>query len=112
MQHFPAGGVFLLAPKPFPMFRNYWKIAVRQLGKQKFYSFIKIGGFALGIATCLLITLYIRHELSYDRDYANGDRLYRVVEDYIGDNGTEGKSPWMQAPFAKAMLKDFPQVEN
>jgi putative ABC transport system permease protein len=94
------------------MFRNYWKIAVRQLGKQKFYSFIKIGGFALGIATCLLITLYIRHELSYDRDYANGDRLYRVVEDYIGDNGTEGKSPWMQAPFAKAMLKDFPQVEN
>jgi putative ABC transport system permease protein len=94
------------------MFRNYWKIAVRQLSKQKFYSFIKIGGFALGIATCLLITLYIRHELSFDRDYAKGDRLYRVVEIYLQDNGTAGKGPWMQAPFAKAMLKDFPQVEQ
>jgi putative ABC transport system permease protein len=94
------------------MFRNYWKIAVRQLGKQKFYSAIKIGGFALGIATCLLITLYIRHELSYDRDYAKGDRLYRVVQVYLQDNGTFGKSPWAEAPFAKAMLKDFPQVEQ
>ncbi len=94
------------------MFRNYWKIAVRQLGKQKFYSFIKIGGFALGIATCLLITLYIKHELSFDRDYANGDRLYRVVNCYLEDNGSEGKSVWMMAPFAKALKKDFPQVEQ
>jgi putative ABC transport system permease protein len=94
------------------MFRNYWKIAVRQLGKQKFYSAIKIGGFALGIATCLLITLYIRHELSYDRDYAKGDRLYRVIQVYVEDNGTSGKGPWMPAPFAKSMLKDFPEVEQ
>ncbi|HUB61361.1 MAG TPA: ABC transporter permease, partial [Puia sp.] len=94
------------------MFRNYWKIAVRQLGKQKFYSFIKIGGFALGIATCLLITLYIRFELSFDRDYPNRDRLYRVVQGYLEDNGTEGRGVWMQAPFAKAILKDFPQVEQ
>jgi putative ABC transport system permease protein len=94
------------------MFRNYWKIAVRQLSKQKFYSAIKIGGFALGIATCLLIALYIRHELSFDQDYAKGDRLYRVVQVYLQDNGTQGKSPWMEAPFAKAMLKDFPQVEQ
>jgi putative ABC transport system permease protein len=94
------------------MFRNYWKIAIRQLGKQKFYSFIKIGGFALGIATCLLITLYIRHELSFDRDYAKGDRLYRVIEVYLEDNGTSGLGASMQAPLAKVMLKDFPQVEQ
>ena len=94
------------------MFRNYWKIAVRQLGKQKFYSFIKIGGFALGIATCLLITLYIRHELSYDRMYAKGDRLYRVVQVYLQDNGTSGRGIWMPAPLAKSFLKDFPQVEQ
>ncbi len=94
------------------MFRNYWKIAVRQLGKQKFYSFIKIGGFALGIATCLLITLYIRHELSFDRMYAKGDRLYRVVQVYLQDNGTSGRGIWMPAPLAKSLLKDFPQVEQ
>jgi len=45
--------------KTISMFKNYLTIALRQLGKQKFYSAIKIGGFALGIATCLLITLYI-----------------------------------------------------
>lgn len=94
------------------MFRNYWTVALRQLGRHKFYSFIKIGGFALGIATCLLITLYIRHELSFDRNYANGDRLYRVVQCYLRDNGSEGRGVWMQAPFAKALLKDFPQVER
>lgn len=94
------------------MFRNYWIVAVRQLGKQKFYSFVKIGGFALGIATCLLITLYIRHEVSFDRDYPNGDRLYRVYQCYQRDNGTVGKSVWMEAPFAKTMLKEFPQVEQ
>jgi len=94
------------------MFRNYWKIAIRQLGRQKFYSAIKIGGFALGIATCLLITLYIRHELSFDREYPKGDRLYRIIQVYVEDNGSDGKSPWMEAPFAKSMLKDFPQVEQ
>ena len=98
--------------KTILMFRNYWVVAVRQLGRQKFYSFIKIGGFALGIATCLLITLYIRHELSYDSSYVNGDRLYRVVQCYQRDNGSVGKGVWMQAPFAKALLKDFPQVEQ
>jgi putative ABC transport system permease protein len=93
------------------MFRNYLKIALRQLRKQKLYSFIKIGGFALGIAACLLIALYIRHELSYDRDYANGNRLYRVIQVYRREDGSVGKGPAMPAGFAKAMAKEFPEVE-
>lgn len=93
------------------MLRNYFKIALRQLRKQGFYSVIKIGGFALGIATCLLITLYIRFELSFDTLYPNGDRLYRVIQDYREDNGTLGKGPAMPAPFAVAMKAEFPQVE-
>ncbi len=56
------------------MFRNYFKIALRQLKKQKMYSVIKIGGFSLGIAACLLIALYIRDEMSYDRSYPDTDR--------------------------------------
>lgn len=57
------------------MFRNYFTIAVRQLMKQKMYSVIKIGGFALSIAACILITLYIKDELNYDKNYphAGGD---------------------------------------
>ena len=94
------------------MFRNYWKIAVRQLGKHKFYSAIKIGGFALGIATCLLITLYIRHELSYDRDYVNGDRVYRVINDYVRDDGSVGRGVWEEPGFAKALKAEFPEVEQ
>jgi putative ABC transport system permease protein len=94
------------------MFQNFFRIALRQLKKQGVYSAIKIGGFALGIATCLLIALYIRSESSYDRDYANGGRLYRLMTSYRRDNGTFGKSPAFPAPMAKSISTDFPQVEK
>jgi putative ABC transport system permease protein len=93
------------------MFQNFFRVALRQLKKQGVYSVIKIGGFALGIATCLLIALYIRSESSYDRGYVNGDRLYRLMTSYRRDNGTFGKSPAFPAPMAKSVSTDFPQVE-
>ena len=68
------------------MIKNYFKIALRQLQKQKFYAAIKIGGFALSIAACLLIGLYIKDELSYDNTYPDKGQIYRVVE-YYNDNG-------------------------
>ncbi|SHN01822.1 ABC transporter permease [Mucilaginibacter sp. OK098] len=92
------------------MFRNYFKIAVRQLRRQKMYAAIKIGGFAFSIAACLLIALYIHNELSYDRSYPNANRIFRVVMVYT-DNGTVGKGPEWPAPLAKTLKKDFPQVE-
>jgi putative ABC transport system permease protein len=58
------------------MIRNYFKIAWRQLTKQKMYAAIKIGGFAFGIAACLLIALYIRNELSYDQSYPDAGRIF------------------------------------
>ena len=93
------------------MFKNYLKIAWRQLRKQKFYSAIKIGGFALGIATCLLITLYIRNELSYDRDYPDGDRIYRVTGTF-NDHGTMKRGASWQAPMAAAIRNDIPAVTS
>ena len=75
------------------MFKNYLVIAWRQLRKQKFYSAIKIGGFALGIAACLLITLYIRNELSYDRDYPDGERIYRVTGIFNTTGPSNGACP-------------------
>jgi putative ABC transport system permease protein len=75
------------------------------------YSLIKIGGFALGIAACLLIALFIRDELGYDRQFQDGDRIYRVVEVY-NNNGNLGKSPVLPAPFANALKEDFPEVEK
>ena len=92
------------------MLRNYLKIAIRQLRKQKMYAAIKIGGFALGIAACLLIALYIRDEMSYDKSYPDGDRIYRVIG-YYNDNGNLSKGTDFPAPMAKALKADFPEVE-
>lgn len=93
------------------MLKNFWKIALRQLGKQKFYSTVKIGGFALGIAACLLIGLYIHNQLSYDRDFPGAGRLYRLAG-YLNDNGRVRKGTGWQAPFAQALKTEFPQVER
>jgi len=93
------------------MFRNYFTIALRQLKKQKLYAVVKIGGFALGIAVCLLIGLYVRYETSYDRQYPNGDRLYRLVAQY-DENGKVGMGTNSPGPMAAAMKSDFPEVQQ
>ena len=93
------------------MLKNFWKIALRQLAKHKFYSIIKIGGFALGIAACLLIGLYIHSQLSYDRDFPGASHLYRLTG-YFNDNGTVRKGSGWQAPFAQALKTEFPEVER
>jgi putative ABC transport system permease protein len=92
------------------MLKSYITIALRQLKKQRMYSLIKIGGFALSIAACLLIALYIKDELSYDRQYPHSDRLYRVIGVYKGDD--EGRGSDFPAPFSKALMMDFPEVEK
>ncbi|MGZ3874879.1 MAG: ABC transporter permease, partial [Mucilaginibacter sp.] len=93
------------------MIKNYLKIAVRQLLKQKMYSAIKIGGFALSIAACILIGLYIKNELSYDQSYPDTDRIYRVVENYAHDGKVEKGNDY-PAPMGKALKADFPEIEK
>lgn len=92
------------------MLKNYLKIAIRQLRKQKMYAAIKIGGFALGIAACLLIGLYIRDETSFDKSYPDADRIYRVVGYYNTDGKVEKGVDW-PAPMGKVLKSDFPEVE-
>jgi putative ABC transport system permease protein len=69
------------------MLKNYFKIAFRNLFKNKVYSFINIFGLAVGIACCLLIGLYVHNEWSYDEFHSKSDQLYRawVHEDYGND---------------------------
>lgn len=74
------------------------------------YAAIKIGGFAMGIAACLLIGLYIRDELSFDRSYPDADRIYRVIGYYNNDGKTEKGTDW-PAPMGKTLKADFPEVE-
>jgi len=93
------------------MFKNYIKIAWRSIKKDKLFTFIKIGGFALGIAACLLIALFIRNELSYDKHYENKDHIYRVVMQGQW-NGEVMKSVHFQLPFADALQSDFPEIKK
>jgi len=91
-------------PKRNSMIRNYLKIAYRQLRKDKLYAAIKVGGFALGIAACLLIALYIRDETGYDRSYPDADRIFRL-QGVAGWTGAE----W-PLPMSTAIAHDFPEV--
>jgi putative ABC transport system permease protein len=93
------------------MLKNYFTIAIRQLRKQKMYSIIKIGGFALSITACLLIALYIRDELSYDKSYPDANRIFRVTGEYVNNGKLETGADW-PAPLAKALQADFPDVEK
>lgn len=95
----------LKTPKRISMFKNHLKIAFRQLRRDKMYAAIKIGGFALGIAACLLIALYIKDETSYDRSYPDADRIFRL--EGVGSNWTGAEWP---LPMSKAIEHDFPEV--
>ena len=92
------------------MIRNYFKIAIRQFRKQKMYAAIKIGGFAFSIAACLLIALYIRNEVSYDKAWPDAGRIYRLAEAF-DDNGKIDKGNDWPAPMGPALKNDFPEIE-
>lgn len=96
--------------KTSTMQRHYLKVSWRNLLRDKAFSSIKIGGFAIGIAACILITLYINNELSYDRHYNNGDRIFRLANNYQDDEYSE---MWanQHGPF-KPILEDYiPEIE-
>lgn len=95
----------------YAMFENHYKIAWRNLFRQKMYSAVKIGGFSIGIAACILIALFIRQELSYDRHYTKADRIYRVIRESTR-NGERSKGLYFPAPFVKALEDDYPEVEK
>jgi putative ABC transport system permease protein len=91
------------------MFKNYLLIALRNLRKQRFYAFLNIAGLALGVTCCLLISLYVLDELSYDRFHEKADQIYRIDSE-IKFGGTEQKLAVTSDPMGPTMVKDYPQV--
>ncbi|MCP4727349.1 MAG: ABC transporter permease, partial [bacterium] len=63
------------------MYRNYLKIAFRNIKNHKSYSFINIAGLAIGLACCMLILLVVQDELSYGKGHDNADNIYRIAVD-------------------------------
>lgn len=93
------------------MFKNYLKIAFRNLAKTKGFSTINIMGLAVGLTACFLIFLYVQFELSYDSFHSRSDRIYRVVANV--KTPTElivGSRPAMAVP--PHLKHDFPEIES
>ncbi|MGF7073157.1 ABC transporter permease [Mucilaginibacter sp. 3215] len=93
------------------MFRNYLKTAFRTLRKNVGFTVINILGLALGLATCLMIVLYVADELSYDRFNEKANRTYRVNEDLKFGNNNVLYAVAMP-PLAQALKTDLPEVEE
>jgi putative ABC transport system permease protein len=91
------------------MVRNYFVVALRHLWKNKVYTAINIIGLSVGLAVCLLIVLYVKDELSYDRYIAQVDNIYRIDAD-ISFNGTQFNAIHCPAPLAPTLIKDFPEI--
>lgn len=99
------------APKlHYAMFQNYITVIWRSMVRQKMYAIIKISGLALGLAASFLIFLFLRQELSYDKEYVNGNRLYRLYSDFQGPQ--PGKGTAFPASIASILESDFPEVEK
>ena len=92
------------------MFKNYIKIAARNLAKHKFYSFINIIGLAIGLSCTLLILLYVQNEVSYDKYHSKSDRIYRIQSEIqFGEKHFDGTTA--PAPMGAALVDEFPEVE-
>jgi len=93
------------------MFKNYLVTSLRNIKKHKGYSFLNVLGLAIGMAACLLVLLYTRDELSWDRYNKNADRICRVVFELERED-RKMVGAGVGAPVAAAMIKGFPEVED
>ncbi len=93
------------------MLKNYFKIAFRTFWRNRAFSAINISGLAIGMATCLIIMLFVHNELSYDRYNKKADRMVRVIFRGSAEGGKMDEANVMP-PVAQALLHDYPEVEE
>ncbi len=93
------------------MLKNYFKIAFRNLWKNKTASFINIFGLTIGFCSCFLIAIYIQHELTYDNFELNGNRIVRVIMGYsFKGDGDEKKGNFTSVRVAPVFKQTFPEI--
>lgn len=93
------------------MIRNFIKVAIRNLARNKGFSFINITSLTIGITSCILILLWVQNELSYDRFHKKADRIYRIATDeFIG--GENSKCPAVPLNINEALENDFPEIDK
>ena len=93
------------------MFKNYFKIALRNLQRNKVFSFINIVGLALGLACAMLIILYVKDEVSYDRFHKEEKNIYRItsIMNFGGQEHKDGNTGYLQGP---RFTQNVPGIES
>ncbi len=94
----------------FIMLKNYLVTALRNIRRQKGYSFLNIAGLAIGITCFILISLYVQNELSYDKHHKEADQIYRVCSEHPFVYHGKNQSAITPAPLAPALVEDLPEV--
>ena len=91
------------------MLSNYLKIAWRNIIGSPMFSAINVIGLAIGLACCIIITVFVNHEVSYDKQWQNSDRIYRVTRDFFSNNLRLAAVAPNVAPL---LMEDFSEVED
>lgn len=92
------------------MWKNYFKVSFRNLSKRKLYTGINILGLTIAIVSFLAISLYIYHELSYDKMYTDSERIYKFNQEFVsgGESQLVGTTPSLLVP---TLMEEMPEVE-
>jgi putative ABC transport system permease protein len=93
------------------MLINYFKNAIRILISQKIYSLITIVGLSIGITTCILVSLYVKQDLSYDKYHENAENIYRI-EWSITQEGATNRLSQSQALLGPTLKNEYPEIKK
>jgi len=93
------------------MITHYFKIALRNIFKDKIYSLINLIGLSIAIACCLLLIFWIQFELSFDNSQPKADRIYKILEVEKRADGLH-KNDWIRPGIASQLKKSFPEIET
>ena len=94
------------------MLKNYLMVTLRNLWRNKVYASINIIGLALGISSCILILIFVEHELSFDRFHSKSDQIYRLCEVQKFEGMTAQNVALSMYPMGPALQKDFPEIKE
>src|SRR5687767_232537 len=93
------------------MLKNYIKIAVRNLLKNKLFTMINISGMAISIGSFMIISLFVYDELRFDKHVNDYQLKYRLYTDYFNDDGRMRKMAMVPPPVAPTMQSELPEVD-
>ncbi|WP_020526466.1 ABC transporter permease [Flexithrix dorotheae] len=93
------------------MFRNYLKIALRHLTRNKIYSFINLASLTLGLTCCFLILVFVRFELSFDNFHINQNKIFRIIPTSV-KKGIEARQTWSPSAFGPHLKEKFHEITH